>query len=140
MIRPNLLAWQWSDYVAKHRDRGNLLIHIVAVPLFQVATLVLLWALLARALAPAVVAVALMGIALVLQGRGHRREAAAPEPFAGAADFLSRFVVEQWITFPRFVLSGAWARNLRMGGPEMAPQTPQRSGRPGDAVPPLDHP
>ena len=34
MIRPNLLAWQWSDYVAKHRDRENLLIHIVAVPLF----------------------------------------------------------------------------------------------------------
>src|SRR2546425_1375897 len=26
-----------------------------------------------------------------------------------------------------------------MGGPEMAPQTPQRSGRPGTAVAPLDH-
>ena len=26
---------------------------------------------------------------------------------------VSRFVVEQWITFPRFVLSGAWAQNLR---------------------------
>src|SRR2546427_5540229 len=26
-----------------------------------------------------------------------------------------------------------------MGGPEMAPQTPQRSGRPGEPGPPLDH-
>jgi hypothetical protein len=27
-----------------------------------------------------------------------------------------------------------------MGGPEMAPQTPQRSGHPGKAVAPLDTP
>ena len=31
MIRPNLLAWQWSNYSAKHRDRVNLLLHLVAV-------------------------------------------------------------------------------------------------------------
>src|SRR2546427_12259126 len=41
MIRPRLLEWQWSDYSAKHRDRINLLLHIVAVPLFQNATNVL---------------------------------------------------------------------------------------------------
>src|ERR1041384_1563663 len=33
-MRQRLLAWQWSDYTAKHRDRGNLLLHAVAVPLF----------------------------------------------------------------------------------------------------------
>src|SRR5262245_62846397 len=113
MIRPNLLAWQWSDYVAKHRDRGNLLIHIVAVPLFEIATLVLIGALVGRSVTAAIIAIAAMGLALVLQGRGHRREAEAPTPFDGAADFVTRFVVEQWITFPRFVLSGAWSVNLR---------------------------
>ena len=41
MIRPNLLAWQWSDYAAKHQDRENLLIHLVAVPLFQAGTVIL---------------------------------------------------------------------------------------------------
>src|SRR2546425_4270348 len=41
MIRPRLLEWQWSDYSAKHRDRINLLLHIVAVPLFPIATIVL---------------------------------------------------------------------------------------------------
>jgi len=113
MIRPNLLAWQWSDYVAKHRDRGNLLIHIVAVPLFQLATLLLIGALVGRSVTVAVIAVIAMVVALVLQGRGHRREAEAPTPFDGAADFVSRFVVEQWITFPRFVVSGAWSANLQ---------------------------
>jgi hypothetical protein len=32
MIRPNLLAWQWSDYAAKHRDRENLLLHLASSP------------------------------------------------------------------------------------------------------------
>ena len=117
MIRRNLLAWQWSDYVAKHRDRGNLLMHIAAVPLFQLATLGLIGALAGRSATAAVIALVAMVVALVLQGRGHRREAEAPTPFDGPADFLSRFVVEQWITFPRFVLSGAWSANLRRAQP-----------------------
>jgi hypothetical protein len=53
-----------------------------------------------------------MVAALVAQGRGHRLEREAPEPFKGAGDFVSRFIAEQWVTFPRFVLSGAWYRNL----------------------------
>jgi hypothetical protein len=39
-------------------------------------------------------------------------------PFDGAADFVSRFVVEQWVTFPRFVLSGGWRRNLKASSEE----------------------
>ena len=112
MIRPNLLAWQWRDYADKHRDRGNLLAHVVAVPAFQLATLVLVIALAARSITGAIVAVVVMIVALVVQGRGHQREAEAPTPFDGVADFVSRFVVEQWVTFPRFVLSGGWAANL----------------------------
>jgi hypothetical protein len=34
-------------------------------------------------------------------------------PFDGAGDVVSRLLVEQWVTFPRFVLSGGWGRNLR---------------------------
>ena len=64
MIRPRLLAWQWSDYAPKHRDRGNLLTHIVVV---------------------------------------------------------SRFFAEQWITFPRFVLSGGWQTNYRAASRKTVP-------------------
>ena len=45
MVRKHLLEWQWSDYVAKHRNRVNLLLHVVAVPLFQIGTVMLLYAL-----------------------------------------------------------------------------------------------
>ena len=54
-----------------------------------------------------------IGVSLAVQGRGHRLEAEAPAPFAGPGDFIARLVAEQWITFPRFVLSGGWYRNLQ---------------------------
>jgi uncharacterized membrane protein YGL010W len=47
-MRERLLAWQWSDYTAKHRDRGNLLLHAVAVPLFWLSTLRLVASLVTR--------------------------------------------------------------------------------------------
>jgi len=113
MIRPNLLAWQWSDYPAKHRDRVNLLLHLVAVPLFLAGTLLLVGAAL-RASGPGIaLALGCLAVAVVVEGRGHARERESPTPFASPLDFASRFVVEQWITFPRFVLTGAWSRSFR---------------------------
>jgi hypothetical protein len=115
MIRQRLLEWQWSDYAAKHRNRTNLLVHIVAVPLFQVGTVVMAYAAIRISGAAAGLAVACMVAALVAQGRGHKLEGETPEPFNGAGDFVSRFVAEQWVTFPRFVLSGGWLQTLRAG-------------------------
>jgi Protein of unknown function (DUF962) len=113
MIRPNLLAWQWSDYPAKHRDRVNLLLHLVAVPLFLVGTLLLVAAAL-RGSGPGIaLGLGCLVVSVVVEGRGHARERETPTPFAGPLDFASRFVVEQWITFPRFVLTGAWSRSFR---------------------------
>ncbi|MFI5376852.1 MAG: Mpo1-like protein [Candidatus Rokuibacteriota bacterium] len=113
MIRPNLLAWQWSDYAAKHRDRVNLLLHLVAVPLFQIGTLLLAAAALRRSGLGSGLALGCLVVAVVVEGRGHARELETPTPFSGPLDFASRFVVEQWVTFPRFVLSGAWSRGFR---------------------------
>ena len=112
MIRTRLLAWQWSDYAAKHQNRRNLLLHIVTVPLFMVGTLFLLCAAIVASGAAAVIGLVCMVGALAAQGRGHGLEPETPVPFDGAADFVSRFFVEQWVTFPRFVLSGGWYRNL----------------------------
>jgi hypothetical protein len=116
MMRRHLLEWQWSDYSAKHGNRVNLLLHIVAVPLFQIGTVILAYAVIRLSGAAAVLAAVCMVAALVAQGRGHKLETETPAPFDGAADFVSRFVAEQWVTFPRFVLSGAWYRNLTAGG------------------------
>ena len=115
MIRQHLLEWQWSDYAAKHRNRLNLLLHIVSVPLFQIGTLILLCAVITVSSAAAAVGAVCRVGALAAQGRGHKLERETPTPFNGVADFVSRFVTEQWVTFPRFVLSGGWLQNLRAG-------------------------
>jgi hypothetical protein len=107
-----LLAWQWRNYSRNHRDRANLLIHMIAVPVF-IAGVLAFFTQAARAqwfgaAVSAVVAVA----GFAVQGFGHKRERVAPEPFAGPGDFVARVFAEQFITFPRFVLMGQWARNL----------------------------
>ena len=38
----SLLAWQWSLYPAGHRDRRNLLVHALTVPVFQLGTVAVL--------------------------------------------------------------------------------------------------
>jgi hypothetical protein len=107
-----LLAWQFAGYADYHRDRRNLLLHVATVPLFWAGTLAL-------AAAPAVVwwlaPAGLLGMALAAasQGRGHAQETLPPAPFRGALDVVARLFVEQWITFPRFVLSGGFARAWR---------------------------
>jgi hypothetical protein len=43
-------------------------------------------------------------------------EANPAVPFSGPGNALSRIFGEQFVTFPRFVLSGGWARALRASG------------------------
>ena len=119
MTFPELLEWQWSDYPDKHRNRVNLLIHIVAVPLFWLGAIqivgVLLLALVGvpGAFAMLVWALVFIGASLFAQGRGHAMEATPPEKFANAAEFAKRILAEQLVTFPRFVVTGAWLENLK---------------------------
>lgn len=107
-----LLAWQWRDYAGRHRDRVNLLLHMAAVPAFIAGVLAAVTQALRMQWFGAACALAVAAIALALQDAGHRREAAAPVPFSGPGDFAARILAEQFITFPRFVLSGQWVRNL----------------------------
>jgi uncharacterized membrane protein YGL010W len=112
-MRRNLLAWQWSDYASRHRNRANLAIHIVAVPLFLAGVTLLLTGGILRSAPPALAGATMMIVSLILQGRGHKGEAERPAPFDGPLDFVTRFLAEQFVTFPRFVLSGEWLRNFR---------------------------
>jgi hypothetical protein len=104
-----LIAWQWAIYPAGHTTRANLLIHILTVPIFEIGTLTLLGSL---AIAPvyALLGLAMMVGAMAAQGQGHAREPQSPVPFRGAVDVLARILAEQWIAFPRFVLTGGFAR------------------------------
>lgn len=109
----DLLQWQWSGYAKYHTSRVNLLIHIVAVPLFLVGNVGLVVTLLSRSWFLAAACVVATVVSLALQGRGHRIERVPPEPFTGAGNAVARILLEQWITFPRYVVSGEWLRALR---------------------------
>ena len=114
----NLLQRQWVGYNTTHQNRTNLSLHLIAVPLFMVGTLEALHGLVT--LSPLSLIVATLGlmVSLFIQGRGHKREPVQPEPFTSAWDFMSRIVAEQWITFPRFVVTGSWLNNMSQPSPE----------------------
>ncbi|HZR37901.1 MAG TPA: terminase [Nevskia sp.] len=111
-----LLDWQWRGYDANHRNRHNLLIHIIAVPLFWIGAVNFVVPLVFAGLIHALGGAILMGVALFLQAKGHEMEARPPEPFRDARDFARRLLAEQFVTFPRFVLTGGWWRNFNAAG------------------------
>jgi hypothetical protein len=109
-----LLAWQWSVYPQGHRARSNLLLHLSTEPLFVLGTLAVVASpFIAWQLAPA--GLLAMLVTVVAQRSGHKQEASPPKPFRSVFDFLARFFVEQWVTFPRYVLSGRFAEAWRAG-------------------------
>lgn len=111
-----LLRWQWEGYTRYHQSRANLLLHIVVVPLFLLGNVALVLALLQGAWLAALGGAVCMLVSVALQGKGHAREPVASIPFTGPANAVARIFCEQWITFPRYVLSGGWARALRAAG------------------------
>lgn len=106
MVTPNLVAWQWEQYDLAHSTRQNLLLHAFTNPLFVGGVLFGVLRLSPWGLVPAV-------LAIVLQGRGHAREPNPPHPFRSPIDAVARIFLEQFVTFPRFVFSGRFARAMR---------------------------
>ncbi|HET9035263.1 MAG TPA: terminase [Myxococcaceae bacterium] len=113
--RGPLLAWQWSRYPAGHRDRRNLLAHALTAPVFQVGTVAVVMAPFVNPwLAP--LGLGAMAGVMALQARTHRLERASPSPFRGPADLVARLFVEQWITFPRYVVTGGFREAWKQSG------------------------
>ena len=108
-----LLEWQHQGYPRYHQNRANLVLHIVLVPLFIAGNVFLLVNLIRGSWLWSLAALLATVFSLALQGRGHRMEHVPVEPFTGPGQAVARVLFEQWITFPRFVLSGGWWRVLR---------------------------
>jgi hypothetical protein len=106
-----------GDYPSFHQDHRNLLIHIVAVPLFDLTAMAALFSLsTSRWLSAALFALGPVA-SLAAQAYGHGREPDPPRPFRGPLDFVRRILTEQFAVFPLFVFTGGWARALRRPGP-----------------------
>ena len=108
---PELLQRQWNGYPKYHQSRPNLLIHIVFVPTFLAGNVGFVTAVFLRTWNLGIASLAIMVVSLAIQGRGHRQEVNPPEPFTGPVNAISRIFLEQWVTFPRFVISGGWSRS-----------------------------
>jgi hypothetical protein len=116
-MRPHLLSWQWEGYPRFHRDRVNLAIHLVAVPSFIASAVVLAASLATMRWVVAGASLLTLGVAFLVQRTGHGREVTSAIPFTGPTDAVTRIVAEQFITFPRFVITGAWSAAFRNAGP-----------------------
>ena len=112
-----LLKWQGEGYPLYHQARINLLLHIVGVPAFLVGNLGVLASAFSGSLTRAGLSVGLMAAGFALQGLGHQREKKPAVPFTSPANAIARIFLEQWISFPQFVLTGGWSRAFSSPGP-----------------------
>lgn len=108
----DFLQWHWSIYSKAHQSKTNLVIHVFAVPLFVAAMFGIAIAVFQFSLLLGAISLAAAILSLVLQKKGHALEQNQPPTFAGIWDFLCRLLVEQFITFPRFLFTGEWSKNL----------------------------
>ncbi|MEM0980374.1 MAG: Mpo1-like protein [Cyanobacteria bacterium P01_H01_bin.58] len=95
-----------NSYSRVHAHRTNLLIHLVAVPLFILAHVGLVAAIAYRKPLPALTCIGVAMASLGLQRKGHALEVQAPAPFSSGWNFAARLYTEQFYAFPRFVVSG----------------------------------
>ena len=102
----------WTDYLRVHAERRNLLIHLIAVPLFVGSVVSLFLYLIRGDYVSAVILIVLAFGAMAMQGRGHALEPEPPRPFSSPVDFLRRWFTEQFYIFPVFLLSGRWWQQL----------------------------
>ena len=107
MSFPELLSWAWRETPPVHRNVTNLMIHIVAVPLFVLGHVLLVAGLIVDPwlLAGAVLSIV---VSLVAQRYGHSLEHNQVHAFTGTGDFLRRLYAEQFWNFWRFLFSGQW--------------------------------
>lgn len=112
MSFPELLSWAWRETPPVHKNRTNLLIHIVAVPLFVLGHVLIVAGILGN---PWWFVVGIPGVAVSLAAQkfGHSLEGDRVPPFTGTKDFLRRMYAEQFCNFWRFLLSGRWYASVR---------------------------
>lgn len=103
-----LIQWQWNEYHDFHGNKVNLLIHIVAVPALLMAQVSLVFSLVSQAYLVTLLSLLVVAASFGSQGIGHKKEDKPSIPFTSPFNAIARLMVEQWINFPRFVLSGGW--------------------------------
>jgi hypothetical protein len=110
-----LIAWAWRETPPVHTNGTNLIIHLIAVPLFVSGHLLLLAAVVSSWWL-VVVGLVCIVTSVALQGFGHSLERQPVPPFTGGRDFVRRLYAEQFCNFWRFLFSGRWYASLNSRG------------------------
>lgn len=108
-----LTAWAWRETSPVHHSRINLIIHLVAVPMFVAGHIALVVAPVSLSVGLAAAGLGSILLSLLLQKRGHALERNAVHAFTGPRDFLRRLYAEQFCNFWRFLFSGQWYASFR---------------------------
>jgi hypothetical protein len=103
----DLVAWAWRETPPVHKSARNLVIHLLAVPLFVVGHVLALTGVLV-AWRLAIAGILCIVISIALQGFGHSLERQQVHSFTGPRDFLRRLYAEQFFNFWRFLFTGQW--------------------------------
>jgi hypothetical protein len=96
---------EMTHYAERHANKTNLVIHLIAVPVFILAHIGLVSSLLSKHWLGVGVNLMMILLSLAMQGKGHRLEQTPPDPFASPMDFVKRIYREQFWVFPRFMLA-----------------------------------
>lgn len=104
----NILHTQWADYSRIHANRANFIVHLMTAPVFMGGTVAFFWSFCALSLTLSLVGFFAMIAAIAAQGWSHKKEANAPAPFTSRGNAFARIILEQWITFPRYVAYRLW--------------------------------
>jgi hypothetical protein len=112
MSFPELVSWAWRETPPVHKSTANLIIHIVAVPLFVLGHVLLVVGLVVNPWWLTGAAVSIV-VSLAAQRFGHSLEHNQVPVFTGAGDFIRRLYAEQFCNFWRFVFSGQWYASFK---------------------------
>ena len=103
-----------SDYGRYHQNPVNLLIHMVAVPVFMIGLVSGVGFLISGRALLALLCFLGPVSSLAVQAIGHKMEPVKAEPFQGPLNFLQRIFLEQFYRYWVFVFSGAWFRTIQV--------------------------
>jgi uncharacterized membrane protein YGL010W len=100
-------------YAHQHRNRLNLLVHLLMVPQFMIACAGILVAIVLRHGGLVTLWLSVAALCVIGQEVGHLFEERRAEPARSFTEFVNTWFKEQFYVFPRFVLSGGWWRAFR---------------------------
>lgn len=112
-VTPDLLNWQWNHYAAGHRSKHGLMIHALTFVWVGAGIVLTALGLLSRQGEWMLLGLLLYFGAMGAQAIAHSFEKKRPEPFLSPLDFVARFTLENLVTFPRFLITGGFAKAWR---------------------------